>query len=109
MVGNMDTRPIGIFDSGVGGLSILMEIKKVLPNETYIFVADQAYVPYGGKTKDQLIDRVTKIMSFFQDKGVKAVVAACNTATVYTIEEMRREFGFPIIGTVPVIKTLATI
>ncbi len=106
---HMDNRPIGIFDSGVGGLSVLLEIKKLLPEETFIFVADQAYVPYGKKTKAQLIDRVSSILEFFQTKNVKAVVAACNTATVYTIEEMRNRFDVPIIGTVPVIKTLATI
>ncbi len=105
----MNNQPIGIFDSGVGGLSILLEIKKLLPQETFIFVADQAYVPYGKKSKAELVDRVTKIINFFETKNVKAVVAACNTATVYTIEEMRVKFTMPIIGTVPVIKTLAKI
>ena len=105
----MNNNPIGIFDSGVGGLSVLLEIQKLLPKETSIFVADQAYVPYGGKTKEQLIDRVSKILAFFKQKNVKAVVAACNTATVYTIEEMRKRFSLPIIGTVPVIKTIANI
>lgn len=105
----MNNNPIGIFDSGVGGLSILLEIQKLLPQESTIFVADQAYVPYGGKTKEELIDRVTRIMEFLEQKNVKAVVAACNTATVYTIDEMRQRFDFPIIGTVPVIKTIANI
>jgi glutamate racemase len=105
----MDNRPIGIFDSGVGGLSVLLEIQKLLPNETFIFLADQSFVPYGEKSKEQLVDRVTKIMSFFWDKEVKAIVVACNTATVYTIEEMRQKFDLPIVGTVPVVKTLANI
>lgn len=105
----MENQPIGIFDSGVGGLSIFLDIQKLLPLETSIFVADQAYVPYGGKTKDELIDRVGRIMRFFKEKKVKAVVAACNTATVYTIEEMRQQFEFPIIGTVPVVKTIASL
>ncbi len=103
----MNDQSIGVFDSGVGGLSILLEIQKLLPHETTLFVADQAYVPYGGKTKDQLLDRVGRILEFFEEKEVKAVVAACNTATVYTIDEMRKRFQFPIIGTVPVIKTIA--
>lgn len=102
-------NPIGVFDSGVGGLSILSEIQKLLPNETTIFVADQAYVPYGEKSKEQLLDRVRKIIQFFKEKKVKAVVAACNTATVYTINEIRDEFKLPIIGTVPVVKTIANI
>jgi glutamate racemase len=105
----MKNNPIGIFDSGVGGLSVLLEIQKLLPNETSIFVADQAYVPYGGKTREQLIDRVSKIITFFKEKNVKTVVVACNTATVYTVDEMRQRFDFPIIGTVPVIKTIANI
>lgn len=105
----MNKNSIGVFDSGVGGLSVLQEIKKLLPSETTIFVADQAYVPYGRKSKEQLLIRVRKIMQFFRDKEVKAVVAACNTATVYTIDEMRSEFKFPIIGTVPVVKTITNL
>jgi len=61
----MNNQSIGVFDSGVGGLSILLEIQKLLPHETTLFVADQAYVPYGGKTKVQLLDRVTRILDFF--------------------------------------------
>lgn len=106
---HMQNQPIGIFDSGIGGLSVLLEAQKLLPNETFIYLADQAYVPYGGKTKDELIDRVSKIIAFFKERNVKAVVVACNTATVYTIDEMRQRFSFPIIGTVPVIKTIANI
>jgi glutamate racemase len=104
-----DNRPIGFFDSGVGGLSILLEAKKLLPNENIIFLADQKNVPYGGKTKEQLIGFLEKAMNFFISQDVKAVVFACNTATVYTIEEMRKKFDIPIIGTVPVVKTLANI
>jgi len=105
----MDNRPIGIFDSGVGGLSILLEIQKLLPEETFIFVADQAFVPYGKKSKAELVDRVTRIINFFVSCDVKAVVMACNTATVYTVDEMRAIFDIPIIGTVPVVKTLGEI
>lgn len=105
----MHNQPIGIFDSGVGGLSVLLEIQKLLPLETSLFVADQAYVPYGGKAKGELLNRVDKILTFFKKKNVKAVIAGCNTATVYTIDEMRGKFSFPIIGTVPVVKTIANI
>jgi len=103
----MNNQPIGVFDSGVGGLSILLEIQKELPCETSIFVADQAYVPYGRKSKEELIERVGKIMDFFVKKEVKAVIVACSTATVYTIDEMRKRYRMPIIGTVPVIKVIA--
>lgn len=105
----MNNQPIGIFDSGVGGLSILLEIKKILPNEAFVFVADQSFVPYGEKTKDELVDRVSKIVDFFIEKKVKAIVMACNTATVYTIDEIRKKTDLPIVGTVPVVKTLASI
>ncbi len=100
-------QPIGVFDSGVGGLSILIELKKILPNESFIFLADQAFMPYGKKNKKELVGRVSKIIDFFVKKNVKAVVIACNTATVYTIDEMRKKFAIPLIGTVPAIKTAA--
>lgn len=103
----MNNQPIGVFDSGVGGLSVLSEIHNLLPNETTLFVADQAYVPYGGKTQEELLDRVGRIIEFLKEKNAKAVVIACNTATIYTIEQMRQKFQIPIIGTVPVIKTIA--
>lgn len=103
----MNNQPIGILDSGVGGLSVLSEIQKQLPLESTIFVADQAYIPYGRKTPEELIDRVGKIMDFFVKKEVKAVVIACNTATVYTIDQMRKRYKMPIVGTVPVIKVIA--
>jgi glutamate racemase len=105
----MKENPIGIFDSGVGGLTILSEVQKILPQENTIFVADQLFVPYGQRTQVELIARVSKIMEFFKKRNVKAAVMACNTATVYTISEMRQKFEFPIIGTVPVVKTLAKI
>lgn len=105
----MDNRPIGIFDSGVGGLSVLLEIKKLLPNENFIFFADQGHVPYGGKTKEELETLTDRILSFFVSKNVKAVVIACNTATVYAIDYLRQKYKIPIIGTVPVIKTISSI
>ena len=106
----MDDRLIGVFDSGVGGLSVLRELKKLLPNENFIFVADQRNVPYGGKTKKQLIELSSRIADFLVNKkNVKAVVIACNTSTVYSIETLRAKFKIPIIGTVPVIKSIANL
>ena len=100
-------QPIGALDSGVGGLSIVHEMQKFLPKESFVFVADQAFVPYGGKNKHELLDRVEKLIKFLVSKDVKLIVFACNTATVYTINEMREKFKLPIVGTVPVVKTLA--
>lgn len=105
----MDNRPIGIFDSGVGALTILREVKKLLPLENFIFVADQGNVPYGGKTQKQLQAYADKIMVFLTQKDVKAVIIACNTATVYAIDFLREKYKIPIIGTVPVVKTIANL
>ncbi len=102
----MNNQSIGVFDSGVGGLSILLELKKLLPQESYIFLGDQKNVPYGGKTKEQLIEYMIQAMEFFLSKNVKAVILGCNTATVYGIDDLRKKFDIPIIGTVPVIKQL---
>ena len=100
----MDNRPIGIFDSGVGGLSILRELHKLLPGEDYIFLADQINVPYGEKNKSQLISLTYKIVDFFISKNAKLIVVACNTATCYTIDALRKKYDLPIVGTVPAIK-----
>jgi glutamate racemase len=105
----MDNRPIGIFDSGVGGLSILRDVQKLLPLQNFIFVGDQGNMPYGGKTKEQLQSYADKIMAFLVSKNVKAVIIACNTATVYAIDFLREKYQVPIIGTVPVVKTIANI
>ncbi len=104
---HMNNNPIGILDSGVGGLSVLSEINSLLPQEATIYFADQAYMPYGLKTPEELIYRVERIIGFLKEKNVKAIVIACNTATVFTIKKMRQKFNFPIIGVVPVIKTIA--
>jgi glutamate racemase len=105
----MNNQPIGIYDSGVGGLSVLREIKKLLPKESFIYVADQKYVPYGGKTTKELHELSSAIVNFLISKKVKIVVVACNTSTVHSISYLRKKFNLPIIGTVPVIKTLANI
>jgi len=103
----MNQNPIGVFDSGVGGLSILRELYKRLPNERYVFLADQKNVPYGEKTKEQLVALTTRIMQFLSDKKIKMAVVACNTATCYAIGEMRAAFNIPIVGVVPAIKLAA--
>lgn len=103
----MNKNPIGVFDSGVGGLTIVSEIKNRLPYESIIYVADQAYMPYGKKTKEEIVERSKKIVEFLAIRKSKAIVAACNTATVMAIDELRNSYSMPIIGTVPVIKTIA--
>lgn len=100
-------QPIGVFDSGVGGLSILRELKNALPEERFVFFADQAQVPYGEKTKEQLVALTYRIGKFLTDRGAKMIIVACNTATCYAIEELRKAFAAPIIGVVPAIKPAA--
>lgn len=99
-----DSRPIALFDSGIGGLSILLEIKKKLPLENFIYFADQAYFPYGTKTKVELEKRTNKIAKFLIDKNAKMIVIACNTASVHTLSSLRNKIQLPIIGVVPAIK-----
>lgn len=100
----MDNRPIGLFDSGVGGLSILEEIRKTLPKENFVFLADQLNVPYGAKTAKQLKLLVHEITKFLLKYDIKLMVVACNTASCYTIDFLRKRFTIPIVGVVPAIK-----
>src|SRR5437763_13269910 len=103
----MYKRSIGIFDSGVGGLSILQEINRFLPNESFIYIADQAYFPYGEKSQQELENRVELLVRFLEKQNVKLIVIACNTATVYAIDHARAVCQVPIVGVVPDVKVLA--
>lgn len=96
--------PIGVFDSGLGGLSVLRCIRDLLPNESTLYVADTAYIPYGDKSADEILSRARAITQFFISRDVKAIVVACNTATAAAIHELRAEFKLPIIGMEPGIK-----
>jgi len=97
-------QPIGIFDSGVGGLSLLSNIKKQLPNESLIYIADSLYAPYGDKSDNFIIERVNYITKQLVNKNCKALVLACNTATVIAINQLRERYSIPIIGVEPAIK-----
>lgn len=100
----MDNRPIGVFDSGIGGLSVLSKIVETLPNEEYIYYADIKHVPYGAKTNNQIKEYVEEAIQFLIQKNVKAIVIACNTATSIAIEYVRKEYSIPIIGIEPAAK-----
>lgn len=106
----MIRAPIGIFDSGFGGLSIYTSIVGLLPHESTIYIGDHAYLPYGEKTKEQIRGRAKKCITFLLSKHVKLIVVACNTATIAGIEQYRMWFPqIPIIGVVPVVKTAAAL
>ncbi len=95
---------IGVFDSGLGGLSVLSDIKKEMPGENLIYFGDSKRAPYGLRTKSELITFCKEIVQDFAREGAKAVVVACNTATSAAIEELRDTFDIPIIGMEPALK-----
>lgn len=97
---------IGIFDSGIGGLSILNELKKRLPNENFIYYADKKNNPYGDKSDEELFLITSKIVEQLKDKGCKLIVIACNTATTVCMPQLKEKYSDLIfVGTVPAIKT----
>lgn len=101
--------PIGVFDSGVGGLSVLRHIHALLPHEDLIYVADSGHAPYGRKPRDTIEQRALTITEFLLDQGAKAVVVACNTATAAAVGTLRSRFALPIIGMEPAVKPAATL
>lgn len=95
---------IGFFDSGIGGLTVLHQALKLLPQEDYLFYADTAHVPYGNKTKEEVREYILHAVDFIAKQQVKALVIACNTATSIVIEELRSRYDFPILGIEPAVK-----
>ncbi len=104
---NNPDQPIGIFDSGVGGISVLKHIHGRLPNETLLYVADSLYAPYGAKSADFIRHRALKLSEFLLGQGAKALVVACNTATAAAVSLLRASFQVPIIGMEPAVKPAA--
>jgi len=95
---------IGFFDSGIGGMTVMHESLKCLPNEDYIFYADTLHVPYGEKPKEEVREYIFNAVDFLANQGIKALVIACNTATSIAVEELRRKYDFPILGIEPAVK-----
>lgn len=98
------TNPIGFFDSGVGGLSVLARFKKILPTEKTIYFGDTVHLPYGNKTQEQLIGYARNILDFFETKNTKAVVIACNTSSAQAYDAVKDDYSFPIY---PIIQSCA--
>lgn len=92
--------PIGVFDSGVGGLTVVREIIRQLPSENIVYFGDTARVPYGSKSRDTVINYSEQIVHFLRTKQVKAIVIACNTATAYALDVLKEKLDIPIIGVV---------
>jgi glutamate racemase len=101
----MSDRPVGIFDSGVGGLSVAREIRQALPAEHLLYVADTAHCPYGDRPVDEVRARALAIGRWLQDHDAKVVVVACNTASGAALEQLREELRIPVIGLEPAVKT----
>lgn len=95
---------IGIFDSGIGGLSVALAVRQLMPNENLLYVADTAHAPYGDKTDDYIYQRMDNITQHLIGCGVKAIVVACNTATTAAISKLRAQYPLPIIGVEPGVK-----
>ena len=92
--------PIGVFDSGIGGLTVVRELMRQLPNESIIYFGDTARVPYGPKSPDTVLRYSREIIEFLKGEGVKAVVVACNTATAHALSALREENDLPIVGVI---------
>lgn len=103
----MDNRPIGVFDSGIGGTSIWREIQALLPKEDIIYLADSANAPYGEKSKEEILQLSIKNTEFLLAQNCKLVVVACNTATTNAIDYLRENYNVPFIGIEPAIKPAA--
>jgi glutamate racemase len=92
--------PVGVFDSGVGGLTVAREIMRQLPDERIVYFGDTARVPYGSKSKETVLKYSRQIIRFLRTKDVKAIVIACNTATAYTLDTVSKETDIPVIGVI---------
>lgn len=100
----MNEKPIGVFDSGVGGISVLAELTALMPKENYIYYGDSYNAPYGTKSTEEVKRLTLNCIQFLVEKGVKAIVVACNTATSAAVHLLRERFDIPVIGLEPALK-----
>lgn len=96
----MDNRPIGVFDSGIGGLTVFKEVVEQLPGEDIVYFGDTARIPYGTRSKETVIKYVIQSINFLMTKDIKAIVIGCNTASALALKEAKEQFDLPIIGVV---------
>lgn len=98
------TAPIGVFDSGVGGLSVYLHLKELMPNERFIYYADTANLPYGGKSGDEILLLTLQATARLCKRGCKLIVIACNSASAHALKTVRERCSVPIVGLVPAVK-----
>ncbi|MBK8903436.1 MAG: glutamate racemase [Anaerolineaceae bacterium] len=103
----MTQQPIGVFDSGVGGLSVLRHLRAQLPSEQFIYLADQGHVPYGSRSAAEIVQFSQGITQFFHQLNAKAIVIACNTASAAALSLLREQFDVPFVGMEPAVKPAA--
>lgn len=96
----MKQNPIGIFDSGIGGLTVLREITRLLPGEETIYLGDTARVPYGSKSRETVLRYSREVTAYLRKHDVKMIVAACNTASAYAVKELKAELDIPVTGVI---------
>lgn len=96
----MDRRAIGVFDSGIGGLTVLRELTRVLPSENTVYLGDTARVPYGNKSRETVIRYAIEDAEFLMKEDVKVLVVACNTVSAYAMDELRKRYSVPVIGVI---------
>jgi glutamate racemase len=99
-IGGQTQAPIGLFDSGVGGLTVLREMYRQLPNESLIYVGDTARLPYGTRDAGEILAFVREILNFLVSHGTKMVIMACNTSSALALEQVRSEYNIPILGVI---------
>ncbi len=97
-------NPIGVFDSGIGGLTVLKELTKMLPLEDFIYIADSSNAPYGHRKRSEIMELSSRIVNILINKSCKLIVIACNTATAATVNDLRKKYKTPIIGLEPAVK-----
>ena len=96
----MDTRPIGVFDSGLGGLTAVRELRQLLPSENIIYFGDTARVPYGGRSAEILLKYARQDVRFLRSHDIKAILVACGTVSTTALPQLRQESDIPILGVV---------
>jgi glutamate racemase len=100
----MSIQPIGVMDSGIGGLTVWQELIKIMPNENYLYFGDSGFCPYGSKDSQEIITRVKTIIDFLIENECKIIVVACNAITASSIEYLRNNYAIPFVGMEPAIK-----
>lgn len=103
----MSIAPIGVFDSGLGGITVMQELVRRLPQEDFLYVADSGYCPYGGKSAEEITARARAITEALLARGAKLIVVACNTATIAAIETLRADYPVSFVGMEPAVKPAA--